>query len=1355
MKTPYGGSASVFISYSRKDREKASRISDVLRERAFAVFRDTEDIMPTEEWRGRLEQLIREADTIVFLLSPHSANSEVCAWEVDLAASLNKRIAPVVIEEVEDNAVPLLLARLNFILCTEPERFELAIDSLVSTLLTDIDWIREHTRLAGLAQRWDRAGRPAHLLLRGQDILDAERWRDMRPAKAPDVTAEHSAFVSQSRHGASRRQRYWIVGSLSVSVATAALAVFAYFQSIEAERQRDVAETERIRAEEQRTLAEEQQEVAEQRLREVLLERLQRTLADGETSFAEGRVEAAARSALEALDAVEEIGDQALLERSERLARRVLVDSRSRGYLEGNIADLLDPNMSKSRLTETAIWLQEELTVLQDLLRRAYLEVSDAAVGEGALALTRERLRLWSLRSGDTSFTLDGITAAGFRRDGMAAVLQTRLSVGPTSQPGAFFMVLNPASPGEVITEKRYDLLLYDGWILEAAGLALAYGSRDDTAMIFALDLEDGAALFSLPVADRPTAVAAADDEMEIAFVDATRKRISRVDGEGRVTDTLESAVAVNGLRYLRGGRILAFESGDGWTLWAPGTEPQAIMVGGGRAEEIIPLESGSILARGDTTAAVIDTRNPLQSKPIQDTTVFWLVGENPAEGTVILRGNGSFSVHDVATGNFKRGLENSTGPTRAWSLSADGAYLAAGSIQGISVMSTSTGRELLSVRPKNGVNSLWLMDQPSGPLLVALNGLGQMQAWQVEPYALVLPTSDAKRSSSFWEQAPRGKELTVSANSFDGRELQFWDLASGDLMRTEPGLQLVDTDQLTGRHLVREEDFTHAILLPGGGKVALEGLGDLNAWNVTWSDRQVALHRPGVIEVYETDTGRRNVQLALGGDEDGHAIAGMSFYGPKQALVALSRTGTLRIIDPETGSVTIERRIAGRATELYASPVHASMLIADGQHVWHYDGVADRLTQLREEEAALRVAAAGTHAAILVPSEPGDDADWMIDLETGVRRFTLPTGGGYALGDADRILASELWNGAVRLYDAQTGALLAAVTGDGGHALAGHKPLISSDEAWVLATNAASHMLRLISTETGEVRSSVARRPGSPRVVSTSRDLSSATFRFSLGEKHLPIGPDVRIGAVRFTEAMASGTALIDTFRRQFPGTPEVRDHDDATDCDRLAAFENDPQARANGVPFKALVAEEPLNACNAALQSGDTSAQTLFQAARVWSSFAQSSGNAQSSDIVGVFRELADQGYGAAAHSLAFMMIERSIPGTIDEVVRYARAASAAGVGASTLLLVRFAERGLIPDDPDALIEEAMMAGQPLIIARQARERAGEGAYAEAARLASLAAELYGKRHQRDRAESARARSVTYAVRAGVVGP
>ncbi len=265
--------AKVFLSYSRKDRERAARVADALRARQFGVFRDTDDILPTEEWRTRLEELIEEADTIVFLLSPHSAASEVCAWEVELAASLNKRIAPIVIEDVEGSAIPPLLARLNFIFCTERDPFEDAVDTLSSALSTDIEWIREHTRLAALARRWKAAMEPARLLLRGQDVADAEGWRDRRPKDAPEVTQDQAAFISDSRRAAGRRQRTWITGSLAVALGAAALAVFAWFQSVEADRQRAAADIQRVVAEENAAEAQRQRDAAEAARIEAVTER--------------------------------------------------------------------------------------------------------------------------------------------------------------------------------------------------------------------------------------------------------------------------------------------------------------------------------------------------------------------------------------------------------------------------------------------------------------------------------------------------------------------------------------------------------------------------------------------------------------------------------------------------------------------------------------------------------------------------------------------------------------------------------------------------------------------------------------------------------------------------------------------------------------------------------------------------------------------------------------------------------------------------------------------------------------------------------------------------------------------------
>lgn len=255
--------AKVFLSYSRKDRERAQSIADVLRQRHFGVFKDTDDILPTEEWKGRLEQLIGEADTIVFLLSPHSIASEVCAWEVEHARSLGKRIAPIVISEVETDDIPADLARLNFIFCTERDRFQDAVDNLVSALSVDIDWIREHTRLGELARRWDSAEKPSRLLLRGQDIADSEAWRDSRPANAPLVTQQQAQLIAVSRKAASKRQQIAVLSSVIGCAAALGLALFAYLQRETAVENATIAAANAQQASIAQTRAEEQRDAAQ------------------------------------------------------------------------------------------------------------------------------------------------------------------------------------------------------------------------------------------------------------------------------------------------------------------------------------------------------------------------------------------------------------------------------------------------------------------------------------------------------------------------------------------------------------------------------------------------------------------------------------------------------------------------------------------------------------------------------------------------------------------------------------------------------------------------------------------------------------------------------------------------------------------------------------------------------------------------------------------------------------------------------------------------------------------------------------------------------------------------------------
>src|SRR5689334_4129106 len=166
----------------------ADRLEAALKVRGFEVMIDREEIYAFEDWWKRIEALISQADTIVFVLSPDAVKSDIALKEVTYAAFLNKRFAPIVSQRVQDSAVPEPLRRLNFIFFDEPAQFEASSNKLAKALQTDIGWIRRHTEFGEAARRWIEKDRAAGLLLRSPLLEEAERWVACRPQTAPSPT---------------------------------------------------------------------------------------------------------------------------------------------------------------------------------------------------------------------------------------------------------------------------------------------------------------------------------------------------------------------------------------------------------------------------------------------------------------------------------------------------------------------------------------------------------------------------------------------------------------------------------------------------------------------------------------------------------------------------------------------------------------------------------------------------------------------------------------------------------------------------------------------------------------------------------------------------------------------------------------------------------------------------------------------------------------------------------------------------------------------------------------------------------------------------------------------------------------
>lgn len=194
----------VFISYSRTDTPIADELVAALGyDGRFQVTIDRSSIIEGEDWRARLGALIADADTVVFLLSPASAQSDICAWEVEEAYRLAKRVLPAQVASIGAMAAPKRLAALNYVRFDpyddgRPRSFMAGVNALVRALNTDVEWLREHTRYLTLARSWDQAGRRDNRLLSGSDVGAAKDWIGRRPKGAPELTDLHLDFIRAS-----------------------------------------------------------------------------------------------------------------------------------------------------------------------------------------------------------------------------------------------------------------------------------------------------------------------------------------------------------------------------------------------------------------------------------------------------------------------------------------------------------------------------------------------------------------------------------------------------------------------------------------------------------------------------------------------------------------------------------------------------------------------------------------------------------------------------------------------------------------------------------------------------------------------------------------------------------------------------------------------------------------------------------------------------------------------------------------------------------------------------------------------------------------------------------------------------
>ncbi|MBT31101.1 MAG: hypothetical protein CMO01_15705 [Thalassobius sp.] len=192
----------VFISYSRSDSDFARKLNEYLQLNGKTTWFDQEYISAGTDFKEEIFKGIKEADNLLFIITPHSIRSPYCAEEVEYAVRLNKRIITVFYNYVSDQELPNDLANIQWIEFRPGIRdFHTSFSELLRTLDIDREHVQFHTKLSKKSLEWEAANKNHELLLGESELAIADQWvTDCKnEGKEPAPTQLQLQFIEDSR----------------------------------------------------------------------------------------------------------------------------------------------------------------------------------------------------------------------------------------------------------------------------------------------------------------------------------------------------------------------------------------------------------------------------------------------------------------------------------------------------------------------------------------------------------------------------------------------------------------------------------------------------------------------------------------------------------------------------------------------------------------------------------------------------------------------------------------------------------------------------------------------------------------------------------------------------------------------------------------------------------------------------------------------------------------------------------------------------------------------------------------------------------------------------------------------------
>jgi hypothetical protein len=123
----------VYISYSQKDSLFVEVLTSRLAESGINIWYDKSEINPGENWQERINEGIKNAKVLLFIISKDSIKSVWTAYEAKKFISQGRKVIPLIKDDVEE--IPAFISQIQYI--DFRNNFEYGFDLLMNALVKE------------------------------------------------------------------------------------------------------------------------------------------------------------------------------------------------------------------------------------------------------------------------------------------------------------------------------------------------------------------------------------------------------------------------------------------------------------------------------------------------------------------------------------------------------------------------------------------------------------------------------------------------------------------------------------------------------------------------------------------------------------------------------------------------------------------------------------------------------------------------------------------------------------------------------------------------------------------------------------------------------------------------------------------------------------------------------------------------------------------------------------------------------------------------------------------------------------------------------------------------------------------